>query len=78
MIERPKWFLMPPRPGVCQVCAVDHQPDDPHNRDSLFYQMKFQMENGYSPTWLDAMAHCSLDTQIAWERELRRRGAWDG
>ena len=75
---KPKLMLLPPSPGVCQMCAVDHQPDDPHDRTSFYYQTKFNMENGYPPTWLDAMAHCPLPTQIAWERELRERGLWDG
>lgn len=72
--------LLPPRPEACQECAKypAHPAEQPHDRTSLYYQMKFQMENGYPPTWMDAMAHCSLEVQIAWERELRKRGLWDG
>lgn len=29
--------LLPPRPDVCQECAVDHAADQPHNAQSLFY-----------------------------------------
>ena len=50
--------ILPPKPGVCQICAVDHEPDQPHNRDSLYYQMKFRQQHGRFPTWADAMAHC--------------------
>lgn len=79
MTER-KFMLLPPLPEACQVCGRNpaHRPDEPHNRDSLYYQTKFQMEHGYPPTWLDAMAHCSLETQVKWERELRKAGVWDG
>ena len=27
--------------GTCPECAVKHTPDQPHNRDSLFYQYHF-------------------------------------
>jgi len=53
-----KMFLLPPAPDKCQECACKHEPGEPHNRDSLFYQVKFQMAHGRSPTWEDAMAHC--------------------
>ncbi len=50
--------LLPPKPGVCQECATDHEPYLPHNNQSLYYQYKFHRENGRFPTWDDAMAHC--------------------
>ena len=34
--------ILPPKPGTCPECAVDHDPAMPHNRDSLFYQMRFR------------------------------------
>ncbi len=60
-----KMLLLPPRPGVCQECAVDHKPEEPHNKDSMYYQMKFKMKNDRWPTWEDAMAHCSQDIKNA-------------
>ena len=52
-----RFVLMPPRPGVCQVCAVKHDPEQPHNRDSLYYQYRFYAEHKRWPTWADAMSH---------------------
>ena len=37
-------MILPPKPGVCRECAVDHRPDQPHNRDSLYYQMKYTID----------------------------------
>ena len=44
--------------GTCPECAVKHDPEQPHNRDSLTYQYKFYDQHGRWPTWADAMAHC--------------------
>lgn len=69
-------FLLPPRPGVCQICAHDHPPDAPHDAQSLYYQQRFYLEQGRWPTWKDAIKHCAPEVQAAWEAELRKRGAW--
>jgi hypothetical protein len=75
--ERPLAFtLASPPPDVCQECAVDHAHDQPHNAQSLYYQMRFHAEHGRHPTWADAVAHCAPEVRAAWEAELRRRGAW--
>jgi hypothetical protein len=75
--EKPSgMMLLPAAPGKCQVCAVDHAPEQPHNRDSLFYQMRFHGENGRWPVWSDALAHCAEPVRAAWESELRNRGVW--
>jgi predicted RNA-binding protein with PUA-like domain len=68
--------LLPPAPGLCQVCAVDHPEEQPHNNGSLYYQMRFHAEHGRWPTWQDALAHCNPVVQALWERELRERGVW--
>lgn len=62
--------LLPPSPGVCQVCAQDHEPGEPHNRDSLYWAFARQ-EQGLPPaTWSDAIAHCSEATQKLWATHL--------
>ncbi|HIV19452.1 MAG TPA: hypothetical protein IAC82_09155 [Candidatus Merdivicinus intestinigallinarum] len=61
-------------PGTCPMCAVKHDPQMPHNRDSLTYQYKFFDEYGRWPTWADAMAHCSAEVQKIWREELEKRG----
>ena len=66
--------LMPPAKDRCQICATKHEPELPHNRDSLFYQMAFNGEHGRWPTWADAMAHCSDDMRAAWTAELQTHG----
>jgi hypothetical protein len=66
--------LMPCAPDVCQECAVKHDPDMPHNQQSLYYQYKFYQQHGRWPTWKDAMAHCTPGMQDAWIRAFKERG----
>lgn len=68
--------LLPCKKDVCQECAVDHAPEEPHNQQSLYYQYKFYGEHGRWPTWKDAIAHCDESTQGMWESELKRMGHW--
>lgn len=42
------WKLLPPAKDCCPECAVKHKPDQPHNPESLYYQMKLMMR-GFSP-----------------------------
>ncbi len=60
--------------GTCPLCAVRHDPCDPHNRDSLVYQYKFYDQHGRWPTWSDAMAHCTPEIQSFWREALMERG----
>lgn len=69
-------MLLPPSPDVCQECAVDHPPEQPHDAQSLHYQYSFYARAGRWPTWKDAVDHCAPDVREHWERELRERGAW--
>lgn len=67
--------LLPPAAGLCQACAVDHPPDMPHNKQSLYYQYWFyRQSNGSWPTWGDALAHCSPDVQAVWTKALLEKG----
>jgi hypothetical protein len=68
------FLLLPPSPDVCQTCAVDHPEDLPHNRDSLFYQYRFYIDNKRWPTWTDAMAHCAPSIKEQWTKALLDRG----
>ena len=61
-------------PGTCPMCAVKHNPEQPHNRDSLAYQYKFYDEHGRWPTWADAMEHCSEEVKTYWKEALEARG----
>lgn len=61
-------------PGTCPLCAVAHEPGQPHNMDSLAYQYKFYDEHGRWPTWADAMAHCSEEVKGYWRAALEERG----
>lgn len=73
--EKPSgMMLLPAAPGKCPECAADHPPELPHNRDSLFYQMRFHAEHKRWPVWADALAHCDEVMRAAWESELRSRG----
>lgn len=66
--------LLPPKPGTCPECAAAHGPAWPHNKDSLYYQMRFYQAHKRFPTWADAMAHCSEPVKKAWKEELAARG----
>lgn len=68
--------LLPPKAGLCQVCAVEHKPDAPHNAQSLYYGMRFKMLHDRDVTWSDAVAHCPPEVRAVWERELRKLKGW--
>lgn len=61
-------------PGTCPECAVKHDPDQPHNQQSLAYQYNFYDKHGRWPTWNDAMEHCSEEVKEYWRTALRERG----
>ena len=60
--------------GTCPECAVKHPQEQPHNRDSLFYQYKFYNEHGRWPKWEDAMAHCPEEVKMLWIEQLQKLG----
>ena len=66
--------LLPCKPDVCQECAVDHHPTEPHDALSLYYQYRFYGQNGRWPNWLDAMSHCDQTIQQLWKEELTAIG----
>ena len=61
-------------PGTCPECAAEHEPEDPHNQQSLTYKYKFYTKHGRWPTWADAMAHCPEHIKRLWIEELARHG----
>lgn len=67
-------ILLPPAPGACQVCAAKHEPQEPHNAESLYWGMCAKMKGQPSPTWKAALAHCAPATKKIWKAELRKRG----
>ena len=74
MERKAKFMILPPDPGVCQECAVDHDPAQPHNRDSLHYQYSFYAKHGRWPTWADAMSHCTQEVKDMWTTALKEHG----
>lgn len=68
--------LLPCAADVCQECAVDHDPAEPHNAESLYYQYKFHATHNRWPTWKDAIAHTSPEKQEMWEKALKDAGHW--
>lgn len=66
--------LLPPAPGKCQTCAVEHDPAQPHDQESLYYQTAFHQQHGRHPTWADALSHCDEETKRLWAEELREFG----
>ena len=64
----------PPMPGACPTCAAFHNPSEPHNRNSLYYQMHFRKKYRRYPTWEDAMSHCNEQTKRVWRAKLAMLG----
>lgn len=69
----PMTFL-PPAPDRCQTCASKHAPGEPHNAQSLYYQMTFRQQHGRWPMWRDALAHCDPLTRSMWRNGLLEAG----
>lgn len=69
-VEGGGFKILPGPAGTCEYCHVKHPPGEPHNRDSLPYQIKFQTLNGRPPTWTDAMAHCTPEVREQWRAGL--------
>ena len=61
-------------PGTCPQCAVTHEPEIPHDQQSLTYQYKFYDEHGRWPSWADAMEHCSDEVKAVWISALKENG----
>lgn len=68
------WKLLPAKAGTCEQCAIVHEPEQPHNQESMHYKYYFYQRNGRWPTWKDAMAHCSEQMKTFWTNELARKG----
>ena len=68
------FMLLPPRAGLCQICAGDHDPAMPHNAQSLYYQTAFNMQHGRAPNWIDAMEHCTEEMRAVWTKGLNDCG----
>lgn len=74
------WMVLPGPPGTCPECAVAHDPQQPHDQQSLTYQYSFRLAEAKAgrperwPTWADAMAHCPPEVQAMWREALASRG----
>ncbi len=66
--------LLPPSADKCQYCAVKHNPEQPHNAQSFYYAFWFNATYNRSPTWNDAMAHCSEEVKKEWLAYLTKLG----
>lgn len=62
--------MLPGPPGTCEYCHVKHDHDQPHDNQSLSYQIKFQAIHGRPPTWSDAMSHCTPEVREQWRERL--------
>ena len=68
-------MLMPPKSGTCPVCAMVHEPELPHNAESMYYLYRFYGLRGRWPTWADAAAHCTADVREQWKEAMLLQGA---
>lgn len=69
------WTVLPPAEGLCPTCAVDHEPGEPHNPDSLFWQTARLVAGEPAPTWTDALQHVTDPVRRAlWIAALAKHG----
>ncbi len=68
------WQVLPPEPGKCRSCAVEHPNEIPHDATSAYYRVLFFNSYGRSPTWRDAMSHCCPELQKEWIDRLTAIG----
>lgn len=68
------WSLLPPPAGVCSMCAKDHDPELPHDWQSLYWQYGFYAEYSRWPDVDDAFAHCDDEMHEAWREALAEHG----
>ena len=66
--------VVPPFPGSCPICATVHKPEEPHDRDSIYYQNLFRRKHKRFPTWTDAMSHCTETVKAEYAKRLAQRG----
>ena len=65
--------LLPPAPHLCQECAVQHEPTEPHNWESLFF-MFYCQEKGVPAGIAGAFAHCSAEVCDRWAKGMSEGG----
>ncbi len=70
------WKLLPAKAGTCEECGRNHPPEQPHDKDSLYYQIRFQATHGRGAQWSDAVAHCPPEVKRYWKEELEKIGVW--
>ena len=59
-------------PGTCPMCAIKHDPEQPHNRDSLTFQYKFYDEHVFNDEELAAHAkHLTTQAKVPHRWEFR-------
>lgn len=66
--------IIAPTPGTCPVCATKHDPQAPHDKESLYYVSQFFRKNKRLPSWEDAMSHCTEPVKAEFRKKLAKRG----
>jgi hypothetical protein len=68
------WTLLPPAPDACQVCAVKHLPEEPHDPQSLYWATARSLKGEPPPTWEDALEHVEPELRARWIELLAEHG----
>src|SRR3972149_3945179 len=69
--------LLPPAADKCPICATEHEPQLPHNPQSLYYFYRFHASRGDWPTCEDAAAHCTPQIRASFrDRWTYAGGKW--
>lgn len=63
-------LLFPLPEGICPQCGIFHEYHEPHQVNTVHYQVWFKRKHGRYPTAQDAVAHCSARTKLDWLKYL--------
>ena len=66
--------ILPLTRWTCPLCADRHTDKEPHNRNSLYYQMRFFQDHKRLPTWGDTIADCSQFRKAYWKMVMKNKG----
>ena len=66
--------ILPLSRWKCPICADRHTEKEPHNRNSLYFQMRFFQDHRCSPTWGDCLSGLSPLMKAYWRMEMKKKG----
>ncbi len=56
--QKTDFSVLPVQQGCCPICAIEHDPDYPHDATTFYYRFLFKNQYNREATWNDVMLHC--------------------